>query len=116
MGVYNTVKVEGDWIPEELKVGEFQTKDEIEDLFQEEFTITKDGRLMFEKHTYEWRPDPERQKLGGLRAIMGALKIASTEMIDENFHGDFHFYNSLIDCVARFTNGQLEHITYGRSK
>jgi hypothetical protein len=114
MGMYNIVVVESELLPEEFKVKEFQTKMDLEELFSETFTISKEGRLLFERREYEWRPDPEKAKLGGLLAYHGALKTVSKETIDENFHGDFSFYNELVDCVARFTHGQLEYITYGQ--
>ncbi len=113
MRMFNYVKVEGDWLPDEIKQLEFQTKDDLEEPNLETFTITKDGRLMFERCTYKWEPDPAKLHLDGLAVFQGALKTTSRKLIDENFHGDFHFYNEKINCVARFTNGQLEHITYG---
>jgi len=119
MGMFNYVKVENEMMPEKYRAQEFQTKEDLEDLYLETYTITKEGRLMFERKTYEWKPDPKKKKLNGFFAKYGgALKTKSSTMVDENFHGDFHFYSGInpksakdIECVARFTNGQLESIS-----
>jgi hypothetical protein len=106
MGVYNFVKIEDPRYPD-LHGLEFQTKDGNEVLYLETYTITKDGRLTLKSNKYKFEPDMQKE---GFRALEGALKVVSSEIIDENYHGYFCFYGNNKECKAKFTDGHLESI------
>lgn len=108
MGLFDYVIVESEMFPEELRRLEFQTKSELEEPFMETFIITKDGRLLYKSHTYEWKP--KKKPVKSFRDLSGALQVKTEKIIDENFHGIFDFYSESVECYAKFTDGNLQSI------
>jgi hypothetical protein len=126
MGMFDYVKCEyplPEGAPDWAKGVYFQTHDTPRQ-FMENYTITAEGRLIY--HSIRWETVPEEERpdygktgLGALGKLRGMLRNVPTGDVDTNYHGDLYLIASRSDnerhpefweCVARFTNGQLEYI------
>jgi hypothetical protein len=110
MGMFDDIRCEAALPDDRFPPGHwFQTKSL--NCSRDRFTITREGRLIFHKHRYESGPDWE--VLPGVMIPGGeAVHVAD---IDMDYHGDINFCDALpdltvVDYVARFTNGKLEWI------
>jgi len=110
MGMFDDIKCDAPLPDGHVSAGNwFQTKS----LWccMDKFTITADGKLIFHKRQYETVGDQEIRP-GVFRP---EYKLAHTEDIDMDYHGDVRFCgsgqdNKFVDYVARFTHGRLEWI------
>jgi hypothetical protein len=108
------------WITEKTL---WQTKD-TDAQYMENYTITKEGRLIHHSVLYENVPENERPYWGKpewetskVLQLCGCIRSVPNGDIDTNHHGDLHigamsgsqpyvFY----DLIVRFTNGRVEWI------
>lgn len=93
---------------------EFQTKD-TDAQYLENYKIDKDGYLWHEYREYKWSPDPEREKDGGLLAMVGALKTTTKEWRrQDGFRGSINFYTDhkgdWLEFSALFDKGKVINI------
>jgi len=105
MGLFDEVYCEADLPAGHPGTGrDFQTKSLGSCL--DNFTITKEGRLILHAVRYEDCTDPGRRM-----PMMTAVPLGD---VDTEFHGDIQLYgtveDSLVEYVARFTHGSLEWI------
>lgn len=134
MGMFDNIKCEYPLPEAEAQDLHFQTKDF--DCQMENYTITKEGRLVHHYRELEATPDdelPYKDHPKSWRRIIGSMRTrkGSERDIDMNFHGWIRFYDyikkkdlkpELFDdaeevdaCVwyeykAKFTDGQLVEI------
>lgn len=110
MGLYDEVTIEyplpADYLEWQERI--FQTKSLGNAL--DSYTITKDGRLVYHKATWEMTAKEERDEHN-----MPMFKVVSYEDIElSDFHGDIELHDYadgyFVELVARFTHGQLESI------
>lgn len=107
MGMFNYVEVDEKHIPKSEQCEDYQTKDEVVDLYLEVLKITASGRLLHHHHTRKVELSDE--------SIFGFwLKSVHDEWIDTDYHGDLNFYGDKngvwYEYIARFTDGQLQYI------
>jgi len=125
MGMFDEVKVEFLFPDPELQDRVFQTKDF--NCALDQYTITKDGRLVLQKVRYEDVPEEERPYFGtpewdeSVAARMcGVLKRVPIGTVEVPHHGDISIYTTtgsreagdlqLHEYTVRFTYGKLEWI------
>jgi hypothetical protein len=101
MGMFDTIKCEYP-LPDAEDGGEFQTKsfgDGFVGGFMDDYTITKEGRLIYHKTTYETVPEEERPYFGTpeweknpLLQVCGCMRPVHIEDIDMEYHGYVNMY------------------------
>lgn len=112
MGMFDYIECE---YPIDGPLGiEYQTKD-TDAQYLERYKIDKDGYLWHEYREYKWEPDPEKEKLGGLLAMAGALKTTKREWKKlDHFRGDICFYSDYagewFEFSALFDKGKVINI------
>ena len=116
MGMYDYVNCEyplpdGKVYPD----GELQTKDF--ECIMDIVTITAEGRLILRDSHYATVPEEERPYFGtpkwdesSLYHLAGSIRLVVDREYDANFHAEFEFYDLFTRYIAKFTNGQLDHI------
>jgi len=121
MGLFNWLLIEdGVELPKFNGEKErWQTKD-MDDLLMDNYKITSDGRLFHESYeTYtvpkEERPHPDANE-GSIEAMAGSMGTKNHEWVDIEYHGTLEFHGVVDDdlhsFVAKFTDGELEEISY----
>lgn len=123
MGMFDNVKCE--WPIEEPVQNEvFQTKsfgDGYVGGFMDDYTITKEGRLIHHKTTYEVVPEEERPywgkpewKKNPLMQVCGSMRAVHVEDVDTDYHGDVVIYtiigNTWHEYKFRFTDGKVTNV------
>lgn len=115
MGMYDYVKCEYPLPDGTIRANaEFQTKDF--DCMMDVVTITAEGRLMLRESHYATVPEEERPYFGKpeweepLYQLAGSIRLVVDREYDANFHGEFEFRDGVTNYIARFTDGQLDHI------
>jgi hypothetical protein len=120
MGMFDDVKCKYP-LPDPPRGNDFQTKsfgDGVTGGFMENYTITKEGKLVFHKVVYEMVPEEERPywgkpewKKNPLMQICGSMK--SVPMGDEvmDYHGIINIYTlsdeEWFEYSIEFTNGKV---------
>ena len=119
MGMFDHIRCEYP-LPKfhELQEEVFQTKSF--ECLLDEYTITKDGRLILHAKRWEVVPEEERPYYGKpewkkpLYRLFGSLRTVSIGDVEISYHGDVFFYtvanDKLVTFRARFTNGRLESL------
>lgn len=121
MGMFDYIRCEYPLPIPEMQDRSFQTKF-ADWCYLDDYTITKDGRLIHHTTRSEVVPEAERPypnaPEGSLLGICGMLRRVPTGDVEIPYHGDIVFYDwrvpgqhtDLVDFVARFTNGRVEWI------
>jgi hypothetical protein len=110
MGMFDEVKCDAPFPDERLAPGSWlQTKSLSCCMLR--YTITPQGRLLYNRHHNE--PGPDREIREGV--TLPGYKLIHVEDIDMGYHGDIRLYGNgkdetWLDYVARFTHGALEWI------
>jgi hypothetical protein len=102
MGMYDHIKCEYPLEDKEVQHSEFQTKtfgDGYSGGFLDNYTITKEGRLVFHKVEWEYVEEEDRPYYGkpewdenSIYRMMGSLKRIPIEDEDINFNGILNMY------------------------
>jgi hypothetical protein len=122
MGMFDELRCEAPLPRPEMQDRTFQTKDM--NCVLEEYTITREGRLVCHPHRLEANPDWVDDPSKGIAGLFGMLQRVDLPSYDRNYHGDIYFYDfdkpdaerapgdygDLITFRARFTDGQLTSI------
>jgi len=124
MGMYDNVKIEYEMPDPEIQDSMFQTKD-LENML-DNYTITKEGRLIWHKCYWEEVPEEERPYYGkpewddnGIFQFIGSMKTIPDGDEDLNFHGVLEVHELLGDPNAeyewfsynlKFTDGTLVEV------
>jgi hypothetical protein len=126
MGMYDYIKCEHP-LPDGFDPSkiQWQTKDTYEQ-YLETYTISADGRLLYDAGHYESVPKAERPypdaPEGSLTALAGSMRrVVDTPAVPQDFHGDIYFYGTEGDFNApegyvwreyraRFSEGKLLRI------
>ena len=119
MGMFDNVKIEYEMPDPEIQNGNFQTKD-LENLL-DNYTITKEGRLILHQCHYEEVPEEERYYYGKpewdenpIFQFMGSMKSVFDKDVDLNFHGILEVHEMLGDewfsYNLKFTDGTLVEV------
>ena len=120
MGMYDNVKNYYN-LPEAPPGIMFQTKsfgDGFIGGFLDDYTITKEGRLIYHKTTYEVVPEEERPywgkpewKKNPLMQVCGSMRALHIDDEDMNFHGVMNIYTMFKDewfeYEIKFTDGKV---------
>lgn len=93
---------------------EWQTKD-FDEPFMLRYRITAEGRLLEPIVHFEDRSDHNAPE-GSFARFAGCMTSVTDGYRDMHYHGDLHFCGMppgttdvFLDCVARFTDGQLAY-------
>lgn len=123
MGMFDSVECEYPLPDPEAQHIWFQTKD-LNNLM-DNYTITREGRLILHLWDYEETPKAERRypdaPEGSFESMFGIIrKVEGSErLVDQHYHGDLYFYGFLdernpasdwYEYRARFTEGTLTSI------
>lgn len=127
MGMFDNVKCEYPLpaAPAEIQESIFQTKDFYNAM--DDYTITKEGRLILHKKVYDEVPEEERPYYGKpewekpLFRMMGCLKARHVADVDTHHHGYIHVYTianffdndprgEWFEYKIKFTNGKVESV------
>ena len=118
MGMFDNVKSDYD-LPEALPGVRYQTKsfgDGYVGGFMDDYTITKEGKLIFHNTTYEVVPEEERPywgkpewKKNPLMQVCGSMRVASVKDEELDFHGIINIYTEFqgewFEYEIKFTDG-----------
>lgn len=126
MGMFDNVKCEYPLpdAPHVVQKEVFQTKsfgDGFTGGFMDDYTVTKDGKLIWNKKTYEYVEEEDRPYYGksewekhGLYRLMGSLRSVHEEDIEKDFHGVLNIYTEVgrvwYEYNIEFTNGKVSRI------
>ena len=128
MGMFDNVKSDYD-LPEALPGVRYQTKsfgDGYVGGFMDDYTITKEGKLIFHNTTYEVVPEEERPywgkpewKKNPLMQVCGSMRVASVKDEELDFHGiintswlysKFHDLPSSLGCRTYWNAGYFSYV------
>jgi len=127
MGMYDNVKCEYKLpdTPPKIQADVFQTKafgDGMTGGYMDDYTITKDGRLLLHKKAWEVVPEEERPYYGkpewdkrGLFQLMGSMKAVPLGDDVIEHHGIIHIYNMdsnevWFEYEIKFTDGTVTDV------
>jgi hypothetical protein len=124
MGMFDDVKCEYPLPDNKHNTKDFQTKsfgDGFVGGFMDNYTITKEGKLIFHKCSYEAVPEEERPYYGTpewdnnpILQICGMMKPVDEENVEQEHHGVINIYSSIGDIWyeynIKFTDGVVESV------
>lgn len=121
MGMFDNIKCEYllPDTPKRIQESTLQTKDLVNLL--DDYTITKEGRLIHHQCNWEITPEEERPYYGTeewdknpLFQIFGSMRRVPLEDVDTKYHGMLHIYTTdpdnhsvFYDYELKFTDGNL---------
>lgn len=113
--MFDYIKCEYPLPKEGAPVDGYQTKD-LEN-FMEDYTITKEGRLIHHTVRYEDVPEEERPYYNDPRwdkspllQMVGSIRSIPAGDVDMNYTGSVRFYNDPMEFQAIFVEGNLVYI------
>lgn len=127
MGMFDTIKCEYP-LPGAPDGGDFQTKsfgDGYVGGFMDDYTLTKEGKLIHHKCDYEAVPEKERPYYGKpewdknpLLQVCGMLRPINEEDVEMDYHGHINMHASVGNTVSgtwfeynvKFTDGVVESV------